>query len=159
MHSKFFSSLATGGVRRENSMAKPVPVGIIISFLVLLLLPSVPAHASPIATGTDTVTMLNPPTYIACCDAWQLNYKNNLDSAVEGIVFAVVHNRAGQTVFYQTATIRPGPGQNVTTYFALYQGLSGGSYNASFFVITPSGVAVSSTTTMCFMPDLPFYCP
>ncbi len=139
-------------------MVKPVSVGMVISFLVLLSLPNVPAHASSVAAGTDTPTLLNPPTRIACCSAYQLNYKNNLDSAVSGVVYSVVHNGAGQTVFYQTSTIRPGPGQNVTAYFFTL-GLISGTYWASICVVTPSGVVISTTSTICFKTQAPFDCP
>ncbi len=76
-------------------------------------------------------------------------YRNTSQIPILGIVFAVVHNRNGQTVYYTTATITPAPGQTVTSYLIL-AGLTPGSYNASIFVVLPDQIPVSLASTVGF---------
>lgn len=98
--------------------------------------------------GTSTLTASGAATQInlSGAPALQITYNNNVASAVTGIVYAVVHNAAGQTVYYTTATITPGAGATVTAYLIL-AGLPSGTYSVTLFAVTPSGVAISATST------------
>src|SRR5580658_4160857 len=52
--------------------------------------------------GTDDWTLLKTPNYVpatvSCC-AYNVTYRNNLNVAVKGTAFLVLHNGIGQTVY------------------------------------------------------------
>lgn len=73
-------------------------------------------------------------------------FTNNANVTVTGVVYAVVHNAAGQTVLYTTGTITPAAGQQATAYLVL-AGLPSGTYSVTVFAVTPNGIAVSTTYT------------
>jgi hypothetical protein len=55
-----------------------------------------------------------------------------------------------QTVYITTATILLPPSQNVTAYPLVFGFPPGTTLNATIFVVSPSGVALSSSTTLLF---------
>ncbi len=93
--------------------------------------------------------MINRPTVvpIGCCEATLATYQNNLNATTSGIVFVVLHNRAGQTVYFTAASMTITPGGNQTGDLVLYGLTPGASYNASFFAALFSGVAISVETS------------
>jgi len=76
----------------------------------------------------------------------QVPFTNSASGSVTGIVYAVVHNAAGQTVYYTTATITPAGGAQTTATLVL-SGLPHGTYSVTYFVTSTAGVAISSTGT------------
>jgi len=77
----------------------------------------------------------------------EANYTNLGSANTTGIVFSVVRNALGQTVEYSTATVQIASGGISTAYLVVF-GLPGGQYSASLFAVYPSGVALSTTTTI-----------
>jgi hypothetical protein len=67
-----------------------------------------------------------------------------------GILFLVAHNSISQTVYIATATILLPPNLNVTVYPLVFGFPSGTFLNSTIFVVSPSGVALSSSTTLIF---------
>jgi hypothetical protein len=79
-------------------------------------------------------------------------FSNAATSSVTGIVYAVVHNSIGQTVYYTTATISPSASGTATAFLVL-AGLPAGTYTVQVFATDTSGNAISvSTTTSVTLP-------
>jgi len=74
-------------------------------------------------------------------------FTNNANTAVTGVVYGVVTNPAGQTLYYTTATITPGAGQTQTAYLTL-SGLPHGTYTVNYFVTNTGGVAISASNSI-----------
>jgi len=87
-------------------------------------------------TGSPTQTTLGQQPALA------VTYTNSANAQVTGVVYAVVHNAVGQTVYYTTATITPVAGGTATAYLVL-AGLPSGTYSVSYFVENSAGVAIS----------------
>jgi len=92
------------------------------------------------ATGPATQTTISGQPALA------VTFTNSANAQVTGIVYAVVHNAAGQTVYYTTATITPAAGGTATAYLVL-AGLPSGTYSVSYFAINSAGVAISASGT------------
>jgi len=92
-------------------------------------------------SGTPTVTKQGGNTIISA------SYTNNSNAPQTAFVYAVVHNALGQTVLYTTATITPGAGSSQVGQLVLF-GLAPGTYSASVFVVSGSGTALSTPTTV-----------
>jgi hypothetical protein len=67
-----------------------------------------------------------------------------------GIVFLVAHNTMPQTVYISTATVLLTPNQNVTAYPFVFGFPPGTPLNSTIFVVSSSGVALSSATIFVF---------
>jgi len=93
------------------------------------------------ANGSSVEIKLGPN------NAVQTSFTNNSNAPVTGIVYAVVHNAAGQTVYYTTATITANAGASATAYDVLF-GLPSGTYSVSVFVTSTSGIAISTSSTV-----------
>jgi hypothetical protein len=76
-------------------------------------------------------------------------FHNNLDVAVLGIVIMVLRNNLGQAVYFSTATMNVTRGMSSTAYNVEF-GVTPGIYNATYFVIATTGVAISNSTTAPF---------
>ncbi len=137
-------------------MNQPILAGISVAALLVagfvITAPSAFADNSPYVLGTLTFTIAIPPRLLLICSGlcMEVTYMNNLNFNDTGIVYTVIQNSIGQTVSYQTATITPLGGQIATAFFVVSNGLYAGIYNASVFVVTPSGVAISKTSTIVF---------
>jgi hypothetical protein len=92
-----------------------------------------------IQEGTPTFGNLGALQSIA------INYTNTANGDLIGIVFAVFHNYAGQTVEISTATVTLRAGGNGTARLVEF-GLPAGAYSATLFAVTPFGLALSATT-------------
>jgi len=75
-------------------------------------------------------------------------YTDNSNAAQTGVVYAVVHNASGQTVYYTTATISPAGNGGTQVADLILFGLPSGSYTATLFVTSTGGTAISGTTTV-----------
>jgi len=64
-------------------------------------------------------------------------------------VFMVVHNSLGQTVEISTGVLQLAAGANGTAYTIAF-GMASGEYSATFFAVSTSGYAISSSTTAPF---------
>jgi hypothetical protein len=91
------------------------------------------------ATAPTTTTLNNQQTV-------ETMYTNTSNAPATAIVYAVVHNSAGQTVSYSTATITVAAGATATAYNVLY-GLPPGTYSVTLFATSTSGTSISGTTT------------
>ena len=95
-------------------------------------------------------SLLKAPTMVAIGNrAVELVYANNLNFTAVGIAWLIVHDSAGQTVFYSTSTLTPAGGVNGTTYNIIF-GLAPGTYSATVFVTSVSAVAISSPSSFSF---------
>jgi hypothetical protein len=68
-------------------------------------------------------------------------------SPLTAIVYGVVRNSIGQTVYYTTATLQFQAPSSESAYLAI-PGLARGNYSISAFAITTSDVAISTTSTL-----------
>jgi len=93
------------------------------------------------ATGSPTVTQINQNKAV------QTSFTNTSNAPVTAIVYAVVHNAAGQTVAYSTATITANAGATATAYDVLF-GLAPGTYTVTIFATSTGGTAISGTSTV-----------
>ena len=93
------------------------------------------------ASGASTVASLNGQKTV------ETSFTNNSNAPVTAIVYAVVHNAAGQTVAYSTSTITANAGASATAYNVLF-GLAPGTYTVTIFVTTTGGVAISTASTV-----------
>lgn len=122
-----------------------------VTVLLAVAIPGVYA-ADSYALGTETFTTTQQPTLLTQCSGicMQVTYMNNLNFEDTGFVFAVIHNSLGQTVSIQTAVITPAAGQNDTAFLVLNNYISFGSYNATVFVVSTGGVAISTASAIGF---------
>ncbi len=127
-------------------------IGVAITFGMLLLLSLPATAASQVAIGTDTL-MLTSLTHPTLCSGYcfSATYTNNSSANVTAIIFGVVHNLIGQTIYYTTATLHLTPGGSATAFLVMF-----GNTDATYvdcmnvFAVTPSYVAISTTSTLCF---------
>src|SRR2546426_7603181 len=152
MHNDALSNL----MRREFSL-------LILFTLALLLLPPIGLAANPSTSigGTDSWTLAKPPVYctLGSFRCYEVTYKNNLNVTSIGFAYLVVNNAIGQTVTYSVTTLNLTAGASGTAYLAIV-GLGPGDYSATFFVIAPSGIAISTSTTAAFIIySLDFFFP
>ena len=119
--------------------------------LAVLVVPNVvaPAAASPFTGGTDAWTIIGQPSIVQLSGSptGKVNYQSNLNVTVLGVVFLVVHNSLGQTVYISTATASINAGKN-STAFAVIFGVPSGAYSATFFATLASGTAMSVPTSI-----------
>jgi hypothetical protein len=99
------------------------------------------------STTCMTVSGSSSTVTIGGNKAIQTSFTNNSNAPVTAIIYAVVHNAAGQTVYYTTATITAPAGGSATAYNVLF-GLPSGTYSVTIFATTTSGVAISSASTV-----------
>jgi hypothetical protein len=78
-----------------------------------------------------------------------VSYSNHLPVDVSGIVIMVLRNNSSQTVYFSTATATISPGSIVDADLPAF-GLAAGTYNATFFAFSFSGVAISLSTSVPF---------
>jgi len=93
------------------------------------------------ASGSPSTITLNGQKTV------QTSFTNNSNAPVTAIVYAVVHNAAGQTVAYSTATITANAGASATAYDVLF-GLAPGTYSVTIFATSTGGVAISAPSTV-----------
>jgi len=92
-------------------------------------------------SGTPAVSKQSGNTIISA------SYTNNSNAPQTAFIYAVVHNALGQTVSYTTATISPAAGASQTGQLVLF-GLAPGTYSVTVFVVSSSGTALSTGTTV-----------
>jgi len=92
-------------------------------------------------SGTPTVTKQGGNTIISA------TYTNNSNAPQTAFIYAVAHNALGQTVLYTTSNINPSAGGSATGQLVLF-GLAPGTYSVSVFVVSSSGTALSTPTTV-----------
>jgi hypothetical protein len=85
-------------------------------------------------------------TTVGINKAVQTSFTNTSNAPITAIVYGVVHNAAGQTVYYTTATITAAAGGSVTAY-DIIAGLPSGTYSVTIFAVSTSGTAISTTST------------
>jgi hypothetical protein len=97
---------------------------------------------------TSCMTAATPTsTHVGTNPAVQTTYTNTSNAPVTAIVYGVVHNSAGQTVYYTTATITVAAGGSATAYDVI-AGLPSGTYSVTIFAVSTSGTAISTSSTV-----------
>jgi len=99
--------------------------------------------------GTSCFTGSGTPTeqQLGANKAIVATFTNNSNAPQTAIVYAVVHNALGQTVYYTTATVSPAAGASAQAQLVLF-GLPSGSYTATIFVTSTGGTAISTSSTV-----------
>jgi len=92
-------------------------------------------------SGAPTVTKQGGNTIISA------TFTNNSNAPQTVIIFAVVHNAIGQTVYYTTATISPAAGASATGQLVLF-GQASGTYSVTIFAASTGGIALSTASTV-----------
>jgi hypothetical protein len=117
----------------------------------LVLSSAAAASADPFVGGTTVWTMVGAPAPgvgpLGTADT--ISYSNHLTIGVTGIVFMVLRNNSSQMVYFSEATATIAPGTIVAAQLVEF-GLAAGTYNATFFAVAFSGVAISLPTSALF---------
>lgn len=79
-----------------------------------------------------------------------VTYKNNLNTTLEGVVYAVAHNSAGHSLAYVTTTLNMTAGQIGTAYVVVHVAVPRGTYVISVFATSFSGVAISNSSWVTY---------
>jgi len=109
----------------------------------LMLLFASQASATTFVGGTDSWTMVGPPSEkVIMQNGLLLTYHNNQAFATQGIIMMVFHNSAGQMVYFSTSTASLNASSSGIVFLVEF-GLPAGSYNATIFPFTYGGVALS----------------
>jgi hypothetical protein len=126
------------------------------TFILLLLAVPVLVWFQPTAAAANVCTLCWLPvgspvlSQFGAYQAFKISWVSvGFTANSTGIVLLVIHNYLGQTVEYSTAVIQLPSGANGTSYPIVF-GLVSGTYFATFFVIAPSGLSMSATTTASF---------
>ncbi len=128
-----------------------------IAFLLFPNLLFTQTSGSTFIGGTNVFVLTAPPSFCQNDNSGcfvtngmlYVNYRNNLNTTVTGIVFMVLHNLKGQTLGFGAATLILAAGANGTAYPMMYN-LPPGTYDASVFAVTPSGIAISASAPIVF---------
>ena len=122
--------------------------------LAVLVVPNVvaPAAASPFTGGTNGWTIIGQPSVAQLSGlppTAKANYQNNLNVTIAlGLVYIVLHNSLGQTIFVNVGTsTNVAVSKNSTVSVAIFN-VPTGPYSATFFAVLPSGAAMSVSTTV-----------
>ena len=113
------------------------------------------AACPPLTGGTHALTLLNAPGDVpitgGCC-AYNITYSNNLSLPVTGIAYLDLHNGFGQTVYIASSPLGIGPASH-GSILSLVSTVSSGKYEATIFVVSPEGFAISGATS--FLVTIP----
>ena len=101
--------------------------------------------------GTKTLELVGGPAVSDLGPAVTVVYRNDIPSRLNGLVYLVVHNGAGQTVYLSSAAVTTEAGGEVTATLPT-QGVPLGTYNASVFTVDASGVALSQSVSFSLAP-------
>jgi hypothetical protein len=122
--------------------------------LAVLIVPNVitPVAASPFTGGTNGWTIIGQPSLAQLSGlppTAKANYQNNLNVTIAlGLVYVVLHNTVGQTIFVNVGTsTNVAVSKNSTVSVAIFN-VPTGTYSATFFAVLPSGAAMSVPTTV-----------
>jgi len=96
--------------------------------------------------GTKTLELVSGPALSNLGPAVTVAYRNDVPYHLNGLVYLVVHNAVGQTVYLSTAAVTPTAGGEFTATLPT-PGVLLGVYNASVFAVDASGVAVSQSVS------------
>jgi hypothetical protein len=106
--------------------------------------------------GTNVVSAIGQAKYsFGCGDSpcLLLEYQNDLGTNVTGIAYGVIHDAAGQMVYFQTSYFGIAAWGNQTAVIPVPDSPSLfplGEYHAMIFVTSPAGVAISETTVIAY---------
>ena len=124
-----------------------------IAIILLTVVGVARAEVSPTTypLGALTWTLVSTPELAPQGGELVVTYKNNLNTALEGIVYTVVHNSIGQTLAYEASTLNMRAGQTGTTYNPVWFNVpEGENYTTSVFATSFSGVAISNSTSVSY---------
>ena len=131
-------------------MNSSLPAGLAVAALLVLSAASA-VQADTFVGGTTVWTMVGSPAFsvgpFGPLDT--VSYSNHLTVGVSGIVFMVLRNNSSQMVYLSQATATIAPGAIVAAALVEF-GLPAGTYNATFFAVAYSGVAISLSTSALF---------
>jgi hypothetical protein len=128
-----------------------VAVAFLLAILPLASSNLVRASALSACSSDDCWFVFATPTYaqLGYYSSMEIQYTSGLNATATGIVLMVVHNSLGQTVEISTSVLQLAAGANGTAYEIAF-GLESGTYSGTFFVVSTSGTAMSTTTTASF---------
>ena len=101
-------------------------------------------YSFPCESYSQALTLSSPITVVDLGPYQALNatFSNTLDINLTAVVFAVLHNQIGQTVYVGTDTLTLEPGQAANAY--VIATIPKGTYNGTIFVLNVNGTSVSS---------------
>ncbi len=135
---------------------KPLNTLTVISAIALTVFPAfaTTATASPFYGGTDLWTLANPPAYNPQGPGFSYNetFTSHVNITVTGFVYLTAHNGIGQTVeivecSLTLAAYATGSCSDVVM-------LPKGTYQASIFAVSASGIAISNSTSITFQGNI-----
>jgi hypothetical protein len=127
---------------------------IALALVVALIIPMLP-NSTAVADSCYApscwaqVGTVEPPDNQGPNYVFAMTYANSANISLLGIVFLVVHNSLGQTLEISTGSVVLAAGANGTAFPVVF-GLAPGTYQGTYFVISPAGTAMSSTSTLNF---------
>jgi hypothetical protein len=123
-----------------------------LSIAILLVVSAAQAAGADTAVGgTNVWTMVGAPSFPTggSYPVGVVSFSNHLTVDVSGIVIMVLRNNSSQTVYFSTGTVTI-PSGAIGTVELIEFGLAPGTYNATFFAFSFSGVAISLSTSALF---------
>lgn len=115
--------------------------------LVILVAPAVFAAAPTYPANAITKTAI-VQAKIGGYQGVLVNYTSSFSSSFDGFVYMDLTNSAGQTVAWAAGYCSFSPGAKAQCFAAVPLSLASGSYTASVFVVTSTGVTVSGTSSL-----------
>jgi len=146
------SASAKSGRNLQPSMNRLAALSASVS-LAVLMVPSViaPSEASPFTGGTTGWTIIGQPSVVTLngYPTAKVNYQNNINVTIAlGVVYLVLHNGMGQTLYIKVGTTSNVPSSTNSTAFVVLYNVPSGTYSATFFATLPSGTAMSLPTSV-----------
>lgn len=131
-------------------MNSSLPAGVAIAALLVLSSASA-VQADTYVGGTTVWTMVGAPapSVGTLGPIETVSFSNHLTVSVSGIVFMVIRNNSSQMIYFTQATATIAPGAIAAAVLVEF-GLPAGTYNATFFAVAYSGVAISASTSALF---------
>jgi hypothetical protein len=109
------------------------------------------SYVSSSLTGTKTLEVVAGPALSSPVATVTVVVRNDVPSDLTGVVYLVVHNAFGQTVYFSTVPVKPPAGGEITATIPT-AGVAHGIYNASLFAVDSSGVAISQSVSFSLAP-------
>jgi hypothetical protein len=130
---------------------KPLNTLTVISAVALVVFPAfaTTATASPLYGGTDVWTLAAYPAYTPQEPAFSfLMFTSHVNITVTGFVYLTAHNGIGQTVDIVECSLTLAAYTTGSCSDAVM--LPEGTYQASIFAVSASGIAISNSTSVTF---------
>lgn len=107
------------------------------------------ALAATAAYPTSAITKLaSVQTQVGGFQGVLMNYTSSFSSSFEGFVYMDLTNGAGETVAWNLGSCSFSPGTTNQCFVPVPLSVTSGTYTASVFVVTSTGIPVSTTASL-----------